>query len=349
MRMFFIAFLKWRYHLFTLLLASMWYQTANTSSHQDFLTGPVSFETNKKVAAGEANLKVLTWNVYMLPYLQLIHHSDSRAAAIGDRLKNSDYDIIFFQETFHTASREILKKKLSEGYQYFYGPFNDPGVSFLTSSGLFVASRIPLYLAGTMEFNRSASFDAMACKGAVLLEGIKDGYRFQVITTHMQADQSDFYREIRKKQMQQIFLELLVPFAKRGVPQIICGDLNINSDDTMARRDIQRELFVGSPTFANCIPSYDEVNNTLANDSDPYARTLDYIVVSNTGNHGVRQKTVIIKGYDGSKPRFLSDHHAVEAVIPLNLLADDSYRQVDSGSNEDHSGKLADQVDSRRF
>lgn len=321
MKFLLIRIKEFRYHLFTLLLASAGYQTANTSVYNRSVFQPEYTEVS--VRKNEVFMKVLTWNVYMLPYLHLFHDTRSRAGAIGDRLKNSEYDIIFFQETFHTPSREILKKHLSEGYPFFYGPFNDPGISVLTNSGLFVASRIPLQVLSVLEFSKSASFDAMALKGAVLLEGEKDGYRFQVATTHMQADQSAFYHEIRVRQMQQIFLQLLLPNAQPGVPQILCGDLNINSDDTMARKDIEQQLHVGTPRFLNDTPSYDELNNTIAHDAEPYARTLDYIVVGNAAMNCVGQRTVVIKDIAGERheSRFLSDHHAVEALIPLHLLA----------------------------
>ncbi|MDD3665848.1 MAG: hypothetical protein PHQ65_11335, partial [Bacteroidales bacterium] len=191
-----------RYHFITLLMAMSGYQTANTSIHNSGFNYPIDSSAN--YGNEEVFIKVLSWNVYMLPYLHLFHDTRSRAAAIGDKLRNSPYDLILFQETFHTPSRDILKEHLKGGYSYFYGPFNDPGISLLTNSGLFVASRIPLSLLGVMTFNKAESFDALAQKGAVLLEGIKDGFRFQVVTTHMQADQSAYYQQIRIKQMRQI-------------------------------------------------------------------------------------------------------------------------------------------------
>ena len=53
-------------------------------------------------------LKVLSWNIYMLPYISLFNHNGDRAKAIVAKLHDSDYQIIVFQEAFSSKCRHIL-------------------------------------------------------------------------------------------------------------------------------------------------------------------------------------------------------------------------------------------------
>src|SRR5687768_14558396 len=63
----------------------------------------------EEITKGEKNLKILSWNIYMLPKIVVQKHKRNRAYAIVEELKKSDFDIIIFQEAFFPASREIIK------------------------------------------------------------------------------------------------------------------------------------------------------------------------------------------------------------------------------------------------
>ena len=42
--------------------------------------------------------------------------------------------------------------------------------------------------------------------------------------------QADEFQEVRYKQMDEIYTELLAPYRTNGVPQIVCGDMNTESE-----------------------------------------------------------------------------------------------------------------------
>ncbi len=99
----------------------------------------------------KVELKVLSWNIYMLPGIanlsKEIEKSNKRGRAeeIASLLSASDYDIIIFQEAFLPAARKRLVKGLSEIYPFQFGPTNPSGISLKTNSGSLISERINKY------------------------------------------------------------------------------------------------------------------------------------------------------------------------------------------------------------
>ena len=169
------------------------------------------------------DLRILSWNIFMLPYLSLFNNNASRAHEITEQLAKSDYQIVVFQEAFSLKIRQILKKKLIEKYPFQYGPVNKNHTPFRTNSGLMIMSKIPLRVIDQIQFANPKGFDAVAKKGAVLLEGEYNGSKFQLVTTHLQADNDN---NIRVSQCLDIKNKLLNPYFSSDKTQLICGDFN---------------------------------------------------------------------------------------------------------------------------
>ena len=274
---------------------------------------------DQEKGSDQEELRILSWNIYMLPYLHPFHNSLQRAGWIGEILNKSNYDIIVFQEAFHSPSREKLKNEISASFPYFYGPFNDPGFSVYTSSGVCIASRFPLRLLKTMRFNRSESFDVLAWKGAVLMEGSFRSRPFHLIATHMQSNE---YPESRADQMRQMVLELVLPYQHQGITRMICGDLNVDSDNPREYSSMLR-IFEATDDLAQLSGrvTYDERNNALARTSRPHARTLDYILLSGSPKpEAVKRKVTVFQTLLEGRRIELSDHYAIEAVIGYQAL-----------------------------
>lgn len=51
-------------------------------------------------------IKVLSWNIYMLPSIIKPGGKKLRAESIGRILKDTDYDVIVFQEAFQRKARK---------------------------------------------------------------------------------------------------------------------------------------------------------------------------------------------------------------------------------------------------
>ena len=118
----------------------------------------------------DAELKVLSWNIYFLPGIanlsKEIKKSDKkgRAQEIADYVNQSDYDVILFQEAFFNPARRILSKEIEREYPYQYGPINPSKMSLKTSSGVFVVSKTPLTLIESIQYETCNGADCFAKK-----------------------------------------------------------------------------------------------------------------------------------------------------------------------------------------
>ncbi len=266
---------------------------------------PVAKSTN---ANEEKNLKVLSWNIYMLPKIVVQSGKRERAHAIVDTLKKSDFDVVVFQEAFLPASRNIIGEGLKEIFPYQYGPANSGGHTLRTNSGVWIISRNEMKMLNTVQFKNCTGNDCWARKGAMLLEGVINNKPYQILGTHLQADGFD---RIREKQMDQIYNELLAEYKREGVPQIICGDMNT-----------EKEMYDHYCAMLDCLDaqdgeitgvekcSYDGMTNPLVQAYGITKKTnLDYILVRNNGSRVKTTKRFVSIMKKGKK--FLSDHYGI--------------------------------------
>lgn len=269
---------------------------------------------NEKVES--ATLKVLSWNIYMLPNFVKPSQKRERAQEIAEIMRNSDYDVVVFQEAFLKKARHIIRKGVKNVFPYQIGPANRKTLSFKMHSGVWILSRVPLKKVKDIRFKSCAVADCMARKGATLVEGEKNGKRFQLIGTHLQADD---FQGIRRTQFHQIFKELIQPFEKKDVPILISGDLNTPKDDTKSYKDMLELLQAeDGETTGETEGTY---NTTYGTDKDFKSEKpliLDYILIQK--NHKLikklTRKVQVFRSRKDQK-RFLSDHFGVEAEMEL--------------------------------
>lgn len=175
------------------------------------------------------SLKLLSWNIYMLPPVIKVTGKRKRARAIGEKLVNSDYDILVLQEAFHAGARRMIKHRLKDKYPYENGPAFRKFFSLKTSSGIWMLSKYPIKELGKIRFRQKAGFDnKMARKGALMIEMDKDGQKFHIVGTHLNAGGS---LDIRASQVRQIKNELIDVYHTPGTPLIVAGDFNISKFD----------------------------------------------------------------------------------------------------------------------
>ena len=267
--------------------------------------------------AGVESLKILSWNIYMLPYISLFNRNSDRARVIADKLQDSDCQIIVFQEAFSSKCRNILAKRLAKAYPFQYGPANKCMLPFRTSSGLWVVSKIPLNQLDRIQFSISKGYDAIARKGAVLFEGDFHGAKFQLLATHLQADDAN---HIRENQCAEIKEHLLNQYYNSSVPQIICGDFNIDMDDHANYKQMLHILEANNGEITGDTKyTYDEIDNTLVQNAQGKKRVIDYILVRNDQFiHQIERTVKTFYEKIGQRPSNLSDHYAMEAVINFN-------------------------------
>jgi len=266
-------------------------------------------------------LKILSWNIFMLPYISLFNKNGERAKVMASTLQSSDYQVIVFQEAFSYKCRTILAKSLAKEYPYQYGPANKNNLPFRTNSGLWVVSKIPLKELGQIQFSLSKGFDMVARKGAVIFQGNFEGTNFQLITTHLQADHSS---ELRAKQCNEIRDHLLNKYYNPQIPQFICGDFNIDMDDRPNYQQMLQTLDAQNGELSGTVKvTYDELNNNLAKTPNGKKRVIDYVLVRN-GNliHNVERKVQTFFSRIGGRTSNLSDHYAMEFNVNFATTVD---------------------------
>ncbi len=270
-------------------------------------TLPVAI-ADEEECSEERNMKILSWNIYMLPKIVPSKGKLERAHAIVEEIIKTDFDVIVFQEAFLKGAREVIGNGLKDIYPYAYGPANGEKFDIRISSGVWVLSKTKLKLLKTVQFKNCAGNDCLARKGAMLLEGEWNEKPFQILGTHLQADGFD---KIREKQMDQIYTELLAENKKEGVPQILCGDMNTESEmkeHYCAMLECLDAQDGDISSIEKC--SYDGESNPLAQSFGVKTKTnYDYILVRNNGIKMKSMKRFVSVMRKGKK--FLSDHYGV--------------------------------------
>lgn len=267
-------------------------------------------------ANAQSTLKVLSWNIYMLPNLAKKTGQEKRASAIVDVLLNSDYDVIVFQEVFHKKAYQILLDSLKTTYPYNSGEPANKGFT-LTSSGIWILSKHPLALKEHISFTKCEGTDCFANKGATLVEVTKGGQNFQFIGTHLQADTGRSKDLVRQSQLIEIKL-LMNRYKNNNTPQFIVGDFNIPQADATNYSLMQTTLQAeDGPLSGNMVYSWDAKINELTKDKYTWQGLLDYILVapnSFTFTNETRMITRKMMRWSCTE-QDLSDHFAVEAVF----------------------------------
>ncbi len=264
---------------------------------------------NATVNTQKPDLKVLSWNIHMLPYFFIYHKTKkrTRARGIGTELAKLDYDIIVFQEAFRAPTRRIIKKRLKKLYPHRYGATNYRYLTFKTNSGIWVFSKIPLKYVDEIKYSECSGTDCMARKGACLLEGTVNGNEFQLIGTHLQAGGKKF----NTAQQKEIRKYLLDPYKKEGVPQIVCGDMNTATDNKTRYPEMLEILDVEDG------PLNSDLQYTCGS-----KHIIDFFLLRKNGANLRIDRSAKIIGpawKEGAKTRLeqigLSDHYGVEGLI----------------------------------
>ena len=265
-------------------------------------------------ATEKKHLKILSWNIYMLPNPANPKNKLTKAQIIGDYLANCEYDILVLQEAFDYRARNIITDCLKENYPYRIGPGNARNFSFKTNSGIWILSKIPISLVHEIDFTNCQGIDCFSRKGAVMVEGNFNEQAFQLVGTHLESGGPD---KIRVKQFQEIKNLLLEPNKKSMVPQIICGDFNTEMEDEVNYPILKEILNVEN--FEVC-GEVKYSSDGKANDLKSYSKDqciIDYIFLRPNG-HIIRSIKTYISAITKSWKkghRDLSDHYAISAEI----------------------------------
>ncbi len=166
----------------------------------------------------------------MLPAFPMMKGQVKRAHGIVAVLKQSDYDVICFQEAFNKKAKRIIEEGLSEAFPYQVNTFKK-GFTLKANSGLWIVSKYPIEKIAEIEFSAKKGFDAQSKKGAILFE-MNSPMKLQFISTHMQSGEGGGRDDIRLSQSTQIVEELIKPYCNNEIPLLFVGDWNTKANSS---------------------------------------------------------------------------------------------------------------------
>ncbi len=251
----------------------------------------------------------------MLPGMVKPGGKKKRAVSIGKILKESDYDVIVFQEAFQRKARKRIFNQLKESFPYQAGPANRKFISYRTNSGLWIFSKHPIASSQSIIFQNRSGIDALSRKGGLLIEIVLNNKtHIQIAATHLQNSGPAW---VRQSQCVEFYNRLLKPFKKEDVPQIVCGDFNIS-------RKAEEYLFMLQTLQAKDGDldseqkfTYDRGQNDLHVESGSQAVLIDYILIRDQGNQiiSTAREVRVFRDPWNKSHLDLSDHFALEAEI----------------------------------
>lgn len=289
---------------FVLVIASIFFAPVISAQ------SPMPAESQKKI-------KILSWNIYMLPG-PWGHHNKNRAKAIGSLLDSSDYDVIVFQEAFHRKARKKISRLLSPAFPFQAGPANQKLLSLKTNSGIWIFSKYPITTVKAIAFRFRSGIDAMSRKGALMAEINVENQKIQVVGTHLQNGPK---AELRHLQCGELFEGLLEKYEQPGTPQVVCGDFNISKHDAVDDYNMMLRLLdatdgelSGSHQY-----SYDHSGNDLGVEPGLNHELIDYIFLRSFDPWALLPERKIRIFQTSWRPghRDLSDHYSMEIEIKL--------------------------------
>ncbi|HXH74858.1 MAG TPA: sphingomyelin phosphodiesterase [Bacteriovoracaceae bacterium] len=266
-------------------------------------------------------IKLLSWNVYMIPKPILFTKQGIRTSLIIKELLKTDHDVVVLQEAFSPVFRMRAYSKLKHKYPYRQLLKRGAGVKFL-NSGIFILSRYPYKLLSTYNYLRCSGIDCFAAKGALLFEvQHPSGKRLQIVTSHLQAETTIAAQTARAHQFQNI-KDMLDKHREVGVPQIMAGDVNVEGRDG------------NGAEYLNLLNTLQMTSGPLSGDLDhtadypvdcykiisTYKKTLlDHILISENGSDAQVTHRKVLPFLVKFKYKVcpLSDHYGLEAIIKL--------------------------------
>ncbi len=270
----------------------------------------------KLAAQNSDTLKILSWNIYMLPVSIKNVGQGKRVQFIAEQMNASDYDVIVFQEAFDRDARYRLSKFLRKEFPFQEGPANAKPSWFRMNSGVWILSRHPMKYLDELDFSNAKGVDKVARKGMLLVEINKNGKTYQVAGTHLQSGASVKNDKIRYRQFLEI-KEFLEPHTKDDVAQIICGDFNTPKNDRKNYNLMIETLKAQDGPYESSLQTtYCSKQNELAYGSN-YSEVLDYIFIREN-NINITHVSRCIKAFQGRwhhTRNNLSDHFAVELTV----------------------------------
>ncbi len=316
-----------RLYRFILLIAIL-FLCCNTTTARSADGSPIDsvaatrhrIKKSKPKADTAVALHILTWNIQMLPRWAVNKEQKLRTKYIIADLMKQDVDVIVFEEVFDVGIRSILRLALFPKFP-FQASVHNKRWSWRQSNGVWIVSRVPIRELKHIFYKSSHGTDGLANKGAVMIEGVKKGKKFQIVATHLQSRQDSAAQRVRDAQYEQIRTELLVPYSKEKVPQLVIGDLNTPKNLSVDYQRMLRTFDMCDAPIADERPyTWDKSNSWNADYPEEPNSQLDYILLNAQKSLTKLGKTFLYRPFiiQKNKKIDLADHYGVFGEVNLN-------------------------------
>jgi endonuclease/exonuclease/phosphatase family metal-dependent hydrolase len=271
-----------------------------------------------------SRLKVLTWNVQMLPRIGAIVSTNlrkmqtERTAWIIDHLESQDYDVIMLQECFDNDFIDAINVKLIRKYPFQVNPYRPKW--YKLSNGLMILSKMPMHQIDRICFSQAAQTDIIVSKGAVRVKIFVDSLPITLVNTHLQADYEESkYGRIRAKQLEEIQSSLLAHDSTIHERIMIAGDLNVeeNMNSTEYKDMMQRFKFIDLVYSFFKKPSISFDKNNFWNKEYSASSRLDYFL-TNIKLTPIDIQIVKVKRKFFDNEIDLADHYGISAEFYID-------------------------------
>jgi neutral ceramidase len=299
------------------------YKTANdgelhefTGTSRVFQVGAPKPTAESKGTRAAGALKVLTWNIQMLPTFPPVEPLNKgqamRAPWIVEFLNRQDYDVVVLQEVIDKKMTALLKQGLSERYPHQVSVDSKRGIAGCVGGVLFV-SRIPLKYVDHIVYKNVSGVDGLAEKGCVLVEAEQGGVRFQLAGTHLQAGDP----AAREKEIPEIQEGILAKHKTAGVPQVLLGDMNIGAKEATFGVLLRTTEMTAFP-LEDPEPFTTDGKNSW-NRPGKEGRHIDHVLLNPRGTSTTITRQIVQRArreHEG-KTIDLADHYGVVADVQL--------------------------------
>ena len=221
------------------------------------------------------SLKILSYNLYTI--------LTNSAADINRRMQAlpeaiTGYDVIVFEEAFYNPAREDLINNISGEYPYTSDILDTSG--YLEDGGVFIASKWPIELEGQFKYDNCSGIDCLSPKGAVYTRVNKQGTKYHIFGSHLQAENSNSAKAARLAQLAELKNYINLKNIPTNQAVIIAGDMNVDKLSSQQEyQDMLQTLNASEPAIASYSHAYsdDDATNNMASEQS----WLDYVLYSN--------------------------------------------------------------------
>ncbi len=285
--------------------------------------------------AGGFSLRVLTFNVWMLPAPLPGTDRSKRLPRIVAALREVDADIVAVQEAFDPTARRTIVEGLTDRYEMSDGALETRRalglVSLDRTGGLLVFSKFPITRSSFARHalpRRCKPFERIGAKGVLRTTIETSAGAVRLWNVHCYAGGSERSRAVRRMQLRHLVKQLdAVP---RDVPILIAGDFNAWHDNgrrlesgSQPEYRLLRDAGLRKTTDGDPNPrvTYDVDGNRYAawwSDRSQGAQEFDAVFVRDAAERAVRFGESHVVFAREQPP--LSDHYGYLTQVAISPL-----------------------------